>query len=239
MKNLDENFWLKYFKVYDTLNILIPYSETIEILAGYVHGDHLKILDIGCGTGNLIEKLLKNDSIEYIYGIDYSGPAISMANKKFTSNKLFLTVGDIQEGLPYDDNFFDFVVSNNVLYTIDKVNRNAVMSEIYRVLKPNGRLVMSNINSSFRPWSIYKKHIKDSIFKFGIFNTFVQLIQFIKPTILIFYYNYLINKENKKGKYSFLEKNEQAQLMHSVGFEVLVSDQLVYGNNAFLTVAVK
>ena len=53
MKKLDEKFWEKYFKVYDVLNVVIPYKELMAELEKELD---LKqddvVLDVGSGTGN-------------------------------------------------------------------------------------------------------------------------------------------------------------------------------------------
>ncbi|MCX6706149.1 MAG: hypothetical protein NTV24_03560 [Candidatus Woesebacteria bacterium] len=54
---LDANFWKKYFKTYDILNIVIPYRELIEKFIKELaisRGD--LVLDAGAGTGNLAIK---------------------------------------------------------------------------------------------------------------------------------------------------------------------------------------
>lgn len=56
MKMLDSQFWAKYFKVYDTLNQLIPYQDLLDLFLKKLEllssGDK-NILDVGSGTGNL------------------------------------------------------------------------------------------------------------------------------------------------------------------------------------------
>jgi len=107
-----------------------------------------RLLDLGCGNGVIIPAALKKTK-EY-YGLDISRKLINISKKKYSqeikSGKVELRVGDARK-LPYEDNFFDLVISCAVLHHVpgDK-NRQAVFNEVYRVLKPGGRIVMINWN---------------------------------------------------------------------------------------------
>jgi len=55
---LDQKFWAKYFKVYDILNIVIPYQELLSELERELdlNNDDV-VLDVGSGTGNLMFRI--------------------------------------------------------------------------------------------------------------------------------------------------------------------------------------
>lgn len=92
-------------------------------------------LEIGCGVGSNVPALCKyNSSIKYI-GVDISETAVQHATQKYgTENVKF----QIQEGsaLPFSENKFDLVVIRLVLW--GAANREAILRESHRVLKPNG-----------------------------------------------------------------------------------------------------
>jgi len=99
-----------------------------------------KTLDIGCGTGTF-SVLFKN----YI-GIDISPRFIQYARKKYGRE---FYVGDALK-LEFPDNSFDNILVVGVLHHLDDVKFLQVISEIKRVLKKNGRvLVMEDIPASF------------------------------------------------------------------------------------------
>ena len=55
---LDSNFWKRYFKVYDVLNLLIPYQELLNTICDELEiRPEERILEAGCGTGNLALKV--------------------------------------------------------------------------------------------------------------------------------------------------------------------------------------
>jgi ubiquinone/menaquinone biosynthesis C-methylase UbiE len=233
---LDTNFWKKYFKVYDILNKLVPYQELLDVIYNELkikRGD--KILDVGSGTGNLAIKLKKNGGD--VIGLDFSKEGIEIHKKKDCNAKIVL--GDIKEPFPFSDNYFNKICSNNTIYTIPKDARLGVFKEFFRVLKPGGVVVVSNIIKGFKPFEIYKAHIYREIKNCGIFHATYRTIKFIKPTVKIFYYNYLIKKENKYGNYDFLDENEQKKLLKSSGFVRISENKFVYSEQAILNSAHK
>ncbi|WP_455541996.1 class I SAM-dependent methyltransferase [Intestinibacter sp.] len=105
-----------------------------------------KILDLGCGNGNIISMLKKEREASY-YGLDISENMIKEAKKKCGEDVNF-TVGDA-ESLPYSDNQFDIIICNASFhhYTKPEVS----VKEIGRVLKKAGTLVLGDPTI---PWPI-------------------------------------------------------------------------------------
>jgi ubiquinone/menaquinone biosynthesis C-methylase UbiE len=95
-----------------------------------------KILEIGCGVGRLMKPLCL--LFEDVWGVDTSESYLHFALDYLwnTSAHLLLTDG---KTLPLDDNQFDFVYSFLVFQHIRSVKIfKSYLSEVYRVLKPNG-----------------------------------------------------------------------------------------------------
>lgn len=234
---LDSQFWAKYFRVYDTLNQLIPYQDLLDLflekLDLLVSGGK-NILDVGSGTGNLCIKLKKNGY--HPTGIDFSKEGIALFKQKDSTAKVFY--GDITQSLPFDDDSFDGVCTNNTVYTLPEEKRPLVFKEFYRVLKPNGVIIVSNLVEGFSPVAVYLTHIKESLKNKGLISTLADLVHFFIPTVKIFYYNFLIKKEHMGGAYSFLTESKQRNLLEGAGFSVL-GEARVYGNQAIFTWAKK
>jgi len=109
-----DNFWNTYFKYYDVLLKLIPYQELFaRIVASLNLKPDSKVLDLGAGTGNLQSFLPENINI---VSLDNSKEALNKLTDKFPKSKIVKQ--SIQKSLPFEDNTFDRVVSNNVLYTL-------------------------------------------------------------------------------------------------------------------------
>ena len=88
-----------------------------------------RILDIGCGNGNLFA-LLPEGRYE-LFGIDFSENMIEEARKK-CGDKAVFAVADAEE-LPFDDNAFDIIVCNASFHHY--IHPDTVVSEMHRVLK--------------------------------------------------------------------------------------------------------
>ncbi|MEI6266408.1 MAG: methyltransferase domain-containing protein [bacterium] len=234
-KKLDHRFWAKYFKVYDVLNMVIPYQ---ELLGSIINELDIKkgdlVLDAGCGTGNLAVKMKTKGA--KVIGIDNCIEALDIYKEK--DKQAEILVHDLTMPLPFPDGFFDKIASNNVLYTISKANRQAVYKELKRVLKPGGLLVVANIQKDFKPLNIYKDHLKQDLSVNGYFRLMIKIVKMSFPTIKMFYYNSIIKSNNKSGFYNFIEKGEEAKDLEGHGFKIL-SELPVYSQQAFLTTSKK
>lgn len=101
----------------------------------------LEVLDIGCATGaNTAAMLAKG---HHVRGVDISGNAIT----KYTARGFDGRTMDIAVGLDFPDASFDLVFCSEVIEHL--VRPDGLASEIHRVLRPGGSLVLSTPNSAF------------------------------------------------------------------------------------------
>lgn len=235
-KKLDHKFWAKYFRVYDVLNLVIPYQELLDSI---VHELDIKkgdlILDAGCGTGNLAVKMTAKGA--KVIGIDNCIEALDIYRQK--DPKAEILVHDLTQSLPFPDNYFDKVASNNVIYALPKEMRNEIIKEIYRVLKPGGKVVISNVHRGFKPVLIYKDTVKIEKARKGLFNTIILVLRMSIPTMKMLYFNKLIVAENKGGNFDFMENNEQINLLRENKFNKISENLSVYSNQAILNSGIK
>jgi len=98
--------------------------------------DITDILDIGCGTGKLMEELSRYGNV---YGIDTSGKALNYCKKRGLVNVYKCELG--KQKLPFKSDKFSIVTCLDVIEHIE--DENDVLLEINRVLKPGGHLVIT------------------------------------------------------------------------------------------------
>jgi 2-polyprenyl-3-methyl-5-hydroxy-6-metoxy-1,4-benzoquinol methylase len=101
----------------------------------------LDILDVGCGSGTNSLALAKKG--HRLHGVDISEAAI----EQYCRHGFDGRTADIETGLNYPDNSFDLVFCSEVIEHM--TSPEILASEMNRVLKPGGQLVLSTPNSAF------------------------------------------------------------------------------------------
>jgi len=108
----------------------------------------VKVLDVGCGGGYTCEFLARREAV--MTGTDISERSLEAAREHALQNGLRIEYKVCTvDRLPYPDNTFEAVTCFDMLEHV--VDKEVTLSEIYRVLKPEGLLFFDTINKSF--WS--------------------------------------------------------------------------------------
>lgn len=101
-----------------------------------------RLLDLGCDDGAWSMALAGRIRTKFVYGLDIVPERLVLASQKGVIAKL----GDLNEVLPYETGTFDVVHANQVIEHIS--NLDLFVSEIHRILKPQGYVVISTENAS-------------------------------------------------------------------------------------------
>ncbi len=121
---------------------------------------HESVLDVGCGRGLLLVGAAKRLNTGRAFGVDLwsaddlagNTPEAALHNAALegVTGRVTVETGDARN-LPWRTGSFDVVVSMTAIHNIpDEAGRAKALEEMVRVLKPGGRLSMSDI---FKPWS--------------------------------------------------------------------------------------
>ncbi len=101
-----------------------------------------KILEVGCGAGAFLLPIYNSGMA--VYGIDYSNSHIQLCTKIM---KLGIFKVSEANNIPFEDEFFDAVVSNSVFQYFDDLEyAEKVVTEIARVLKKKGCAAILDLN---------------------------------------------------------------------------------------------
>ncbi len=123
--------------VYLGPDVVAQRQDTLRCLS-IVDGE--RVLDIGSGPGFLATALAEATGPSgKVVGVDISKQMVDRAASKSTHPWLSYQVADATK-LPFEDDSFDVVVSTQVAEYVPDIE--AFCSEVYRVLKPNGRALI-------------------------------------------------------------------------------------------------
>ncbi len=121
-----------------------PELDAIKAALGDSGG--LSVLDAGCGVGKF-NSALRNAGC--VLGIDFSWEGLIRFQRPVCAS-LGLVQADITR-MPFRDHVFDVALSCQVLSHVPTVDlRSQFLSELARVLKPGGRLILTAMHYSFR-----------------------------------------------------------------------------------------
>jgi ubiquinone/menaquinone biosynthesis C-methylase UbiE len=221
-----DRFWDLYSRFYDSIYHLMPYRQLLwDTYQALELEPGMRVLDAGCGTGNLelfiSEKAHPPIDIE---GIDFSPAMLARARAKCRELD-FATFSwcDLGEPLPYPDESFDRIVSVNVLYALER--RDDLLRELLRVLKPNGRIVVTSPTPEFSMRPLLLDHIRRFKNIWGFSRRVRRMITsgwvFATSGVGSIVLNvFVINRRESEGQYSSLDRPD---------FEALLERQRPFG----------
>lgn len=137
---------------YDRLNHLLSmgldrrwWSRSARAFKPILQNPKARVLDLCCGTGDMTAALLalRPANSEPITGLDFSAEMLTRARAKFAGASALWVEGDAMH-LPYADATFDLITSAFGFRNL--TNYPAGLAEIYRVLKPGGRIGILECN---------------------------------------------------------------------------------------------
>ncbi len=163
-----EQMFDKIAPKYDLLNRVLSLGIDVwwrKKALGYLRNDHPKnILDVATGTADVAIMAAKTLQPEHITGIDIANQMLDFGREKITkaglSDVIRLETGD-SENLRFADQSFDAVTVAFGVRNFENLEKG--LSEMYRVLRPNGRVVILEFS---KPHLFPFKQLYNTYFKY-------------------------------------------------------------------------
>ncbi|HZO14537.1 MAG TPA: methyltransferase domain-containing protein [Polyangiaceae bacterium] len=129
-----------FLPLYDPFTKLLGIAKAHRALIAQASlGSNDRVLEVGCGTGNLVLLLKKLRPGADVVGLDPDAKALSRARKKALRASVSIQFDEgFADAMPYEDDSFDRVLSSFMFHHLE--DKTPALREIRRVLKPGGRL---------------------------------------------------------------------------------------------------
>jgi ubiquinone/menaquinone biosynthesis C-methylase UbiE len=149
---------------YDVLVWLLSLGRVNRMYGRLLAPAHLRagesVLDVGCGTGSLVRVARQQvGTTGRVAGIDASPAMIARARKKVPDARFEVAFA---QSLPFADAEFDVVVNTLMLHHLPRVDRDAAMREMRRVLKPGGRVLCVDFGGAAKRGLVDRIHRRGS-----------------------------------------------------------------------------
>lgn len=164
-------------------------------------------LDVGCYNGRLWPFMKERFIFTDYTGIDYQQKYLDNAFVK-EGRHFKLHQADITEGLKFDDEAFELVLSSEVFEHIEGHHYPDLMNEIYRVLRPGGRAILGfPMNTHDHEYhSVEKEGKRLGHVNFPVHDDFIKLGESVGFKLLKFDSSYTTSSSYRIPKETKLEK---------------------------------
>ena len=121
----------------------------------YLKSPNTKFLQINCEKGFLLHDITNLNNLTQVFGTETSPYAIQESLKSIKAN----VIQADPTGLPFEDNFFDYVVAVGTIYTLTLVDALKALAEIVRVSKGNSFITLATYETEeeyflFKDWTL-------------------------------------------------------------------------------------
>jgi ubiquinone/menaquinone biosynthesis C-methylase UbiE len=131
---------------YDLLTRVLGMGKVYNTLVAQAElDDGLRVLEIGCGTGNVTVRAKRTHPGTDLTGLDPDPLALARAQRKARGLTGIRFERGFAQELPHSDGEFDRVLSSMMLHHLDEDAKVGALAEVHRVLRPGGRLHIVDI----------------------------------------------------------------------------------------------
>ena len=236
--------WSEYALSYDiVLNQSDIYPHLIRTVVGETEEgpapipSNTKILDLGAGTGNITSLLAEPSANRLVVALDNNTMMLNILRRKCKSNLrqdangsgVIAIKQDVTSLYGLKDKFFDVVVINNVLYSLEAYTVEHCLKDVYRVLCDGGEVRISEPHKNANASKVLKK-IKQELVKKGQLENVKTHYQKVKE-INEFSLSQMLNKWSM---------DDMEVILNKIGFsEITFRLDNTYARQSFLICAKK
>lgn len=161
----------KYDEIYTNRQVFLKYpADWIIRFHNMYMKEHIptgKVLDYGCGSGNNSAFFLEQGYD--VHGTEITEAALPLIAENVGATENFLIIDPDATTLPFEDNSFDFIFSNQVLYYLGSGRHiQAVCQELKRCLRPGGVFFTTMMGPKNYYITDYSKKIDQNIYEVKI-----------------------------------------------------------------------
>lgn len=172
------------------------WKRRVKMLTSHITPE-MKVLEVGCGTGNLTIELQKTGA--EVVAIDISPNLINIARKNIKGDYIMFLMQNAHD-LKFESNRFDTIIGSSILHHL---NVDIALKEFYRVLKPNGSIYFTEPNmmnpqiaiqknipfikklagDSPNETAFFRWQLKKKLMKYGFKDIELKNFDFLHPSI--------------------------------------------------------
>jgi len=168
----------------------------------------MRILDVGCGTGNFSVKLARKGAL--VTGIDISEKMLAIARRRALQEKLEIDFQQMDnQDLRFPDHFFDSVLSMATIEFISDPPK--MIREMFRVCKKEGHILVGTINRESDWGLLYQDpefQKKVPVFKHADFKSPEDLSKIKEYALIEIRECLFISPDTPESEISLVKENE-------------------------------
>ncbi len=188
-----------------------------------------RIVNLGCGSGVLEKSLFNLGFSGQMVSLDNSAAMLRIAREKIGQcPNISFNLFNLNHKLPFESNFFNCATAINIIFFLNQPLR--FLSEVYRILKPGGYLLLVNPKPEGNIISFFKAQVNDRSIMPFIKELFRNLLG-IGHIFRVIAFQKKLDKMHKDDMIHYSDDDELKSIVKSAGFSIEEFSEIQAGQN--------